>query len=84
MAVREPDFLGLLVHLLDKGRLAAGQAFGQHDAGVVAGLDDHAADQIGNLDPRSPSGTNIFDPPVRQALSLTGSSSSSLARPCFR
>ena len=50
MAVREPDFLGLLVHLLDKGRLAAGQAFGQHDAGVVAGLDDHAADQIGNLD----------------------------------
>ena len=28
--------------------------------------------------------SNIFEPPVRQAVSLTGNSSSSLARPCLR
>ncbi len=38
-----PSFVRLLVHQLDEGGLAAGQPLGEHDAGVVAGLDDHAA-----------------------------------------
>ncbi len=50
VTVGEPDFLGFLVHLIDKGLLAAGQPFGQHDAGVVARLHDHAAHQILDLD----------------------------------
>ncbi len=49
MAVLEPDFFRLAVHLLDKRALAAGQALGQHDAGVIAGLDDHSAYQVGNF-----------------------------------
>jgi hypothetical protein len=49
MAVGQADFLGLPIHLLDKRGLAAGQTLGQHDAGVVAGLHDHAAYQVGNF-----------------------------------
>ena len=44
-----PKLLGLLVHQLDELLLGAGDALGQHDAGVIAGLHDHAADQV--LDP---------------------------------
>ena len=53
MAAGETDFLGLGVHQIDESGLAAGQPLGQHDAGVVAGLDDHAAHQIVDLDARA-------------------------------
>ena len=46
MAVVEPDLLGLFVHQIDKGRLAAGEALGENEAGVVAGFDDHAVQEI--------------------------------------
>ena len=50
MAVLEPDLLRLLVHQLDKGFLAPGEAFGEDEAGIVAGLDDHAFQQIVDFD----------------------------------
>ena len=47
----EADFARALSHLIGEIGFIAGQPFGQHDAGIVAGLDDHAVQQIvdGNL-----------------------------------
>ena len=50
MAVFEPDLLGLFVHQVDKSLLAAGETLGENDAGVVAGFDDHAVQQIIDAD----------------------------------
>ena len=41
--------LGLAVHHLREDFFAAGHAFGQRHTGIVAGLDDHALDQVFNL-----------------------------------
>jgi hypothetical protein len=51
-AVGQAQRLGTLVHQLDEGLLRAGDALGQHEAGVVAGLDDDAPDQVLDLHPR--------------------------------
>ncbi len=40
------ELAGALGHLLGEGRLAAGEALGHHDAGVVAGLHDDAVDEV--------------------------------------
>jgi hypothetical protein len=47
------EFPRLLVHKLGKGLLGAGQAFGEHDAGIVAGLDDDTAQQVLDADFRA-------------------------------
>ena len=44
------ELAGPLGHLLGEGGLAAGEAFGDHDAGVVAGLDDDPLDEIADAD----------------------------------
>jgi hypothetical protein len=46
MAVLHAQALRLTVHHLREVFLAAGDGFGQRDAGVVTGLDDHALDQV--------------------------------------
>src|SRR6516165_9265470 len=46
MTVIKPDFLGLLVHQLDECLLAAGEAFGENEARIVAGLDDYSLYEI--------------------------------------
>ncbi len=48
----EAKLAGPRRHLLGKGRLAAGHAFGDGDAGVVGRLHDDALDEIGQLHPR--------------------------------
>ena len=83
MAVQQADFAGLAVHVVGERRLAARQSFGDDDAGVVARLDDDAAQQV--LDRNF--GIDLdehFDPPVRHAFSLTGRVSSSVSRPSRR
>ena len=45
----EAEFVGALVHPVGEGLLAAGHSLGEDDRGVVAGLDDEAAQQV--LDP---------------------------------
>ena len=46
VAVGEADLLGLLVHAVGKGFLAAGETFSHHDAGIIARLDDDASDEV--------------------------------------
>ena len=36
MRLRQPDLLGVFVHLLGEGVLGAGDALGEDDAGIVA------------------------------------------------
>src|SRR5471032_1008044 len=47
----EADLARALSHLIGEISFIAGNPFGQHDAGIVAGLDDHAVQQVvdGNL-----------------------------------
>ena len=44
--VAHPELLGLAVHHVGKGGLAAGEPFGQHRGGVVCRFGDDAEDQI--------------------------------------
>src|SRR5690348_6477042 len=46
VAVGQAKFLRALGHVLGKGRFGTAEPFGQHDRGIVAGLDDHAAYEI--------------------------------------
>ncbi len=46
----EAHFLGRAVHQRGKGFLAAGQVLGQRHGGVVAGLHDHALQQVFHRD----------------------------------
>ena len=52
-AVLHAERLGLRVHHFDELLLRSGNPLGQHDAGIVAGLDDHAADQHFDRDLRA-------------------------------
>ena len=70
----QADLPRLLVHRFRELPLGPGDRLGQHDAGVVARLRDHAAHQ--RLDRHR--GADLHDtsppPPMRQARSLTGNS----------
>ncbi len=46
--ILEAETLGLLIHQVDESRLGARDAFGQHDARVIARQRDDARQQIGN------------------------------------
>ena len=47
--VLQAKLMRLLVHQLDELLLGTGDSLGQHDAGVVAGIHDHAANQVLHL-----------------------------------
>ena len=48
--LRQPELPGALVHHVGERQFAAGDAFGERDAGVVAGLDHHAVQQVAHAD----------------------------------
>ena len=50
MAVGEADLLAKRVHLLGEGLLRSGDAFGEHDRGVIARQRDDAMEQIFDAD----------------------------------
>ena len=77
------ELRGMLVHHLRKYAFAAGDVFGQCDTRVIAGLHDHAEQQILHVT-RVPTSINIREPSVRQAFSLTVTSSSSVIWPCLQ
>ena len=51
-AVGEAELAAATGHLVGEGALGSRQGFGDDDAGVVAGLDDDAADEVFDRDPR--------------------------------
>ncbi len=48
-----PSSFAFCVHQFDELLFRAANRLGQHDAGVVAGMDDDAADQVLDLDLRA-------------------------------
>jgi hypothetical protein len=63
--------LRLAIHHLREVLLVAGNGFGKRDTGVVTRLDDHALEQILDLD-LVPTWMNIREPPVFHAFCETG------------
>ncbi len=46
MGIAQAETPGVIVHQCDKCLFTAGDEFGQGHAGIVAGLDDHALEQL--------------------------------------
>ena len=50
LGIAHPQLPGLMIHVADEGILGPGHILGQGHRGIIAGLDDHALDQVFHSD----------------------------------